>query len=96
MITILAGHDWYMNLSIVPVGVALNTLNQIRVRLIDEFINLKYELQCITEIKEIKQLLTESVRDFDQRFKTLMAKVSFQMSDVQQKEWFITTLLLQI
>ena len=34
--------------------------------------------------------------DFDQRFKTLMAKVSFQMSDVQHKEWFISVLLPHI
>ena len=56
----------------------------------------KSELQCITEIKEITQLPTESVWDFDQRFKTLMAKLSFQMSDVQHKEWFIVALLPHI
>ena len=31
---------------------------------------------------------------FDQIFKTLMAKVSFLMLDVQHKEWFIVALLL--
>ena len=56
----------------------------------------KSESQCITEIKEIKQALTETVWDFDQWFKTLMAKVSFQMSDVQHKEWFIAALLPHI
>ena len=34
--------------------------------------------------------------DFDQRFKMLMAKVSFQMFDVQHKEWFIAALLPHI
>ena len=38
----------------------------------------------------------ESVWDFDQRFKTLMAKVIFQMSDVHHKEWFIVALLPHI
>ena len=38
----------------------------------------------------------EFVWDFDKRFNTLMAKVSFQMSDVQQKEWFIAALLTNI
>ena len=38
----------------------------------------------------------EYVWDFDQRFKTLMAKVSFQMLDVHHKEWFIATLLPHI
>ena len=41
-------------------------------------------------------MTTESVCDFDQRFKTLMAKVTFQMSNVQHKEWFIAALLPHI
>ena len=64
--------------------------------MISEFRKPKLESQCITEIKEIKQALAETVWDFDQRFKTLMAKVSFQMSDVHHKEWFIATLLPHI
>ena len=64
--------------------------------MICEFRKPKSESQCITEIQEIKQLLTESVWDFNQWFKTLMAKVSFQMSDVQHKEWFIFVLLPHI
>ena len=98
MITTLQGRvlDWYMKFFIVPVGVVLKTLNEIRVALIDEFKNPKSESQCITEIKEIRKLPTESVWDFNQIFNTLMAKVSFQMSDVQHKEWFIATLLPQI
>ena len=61
--------------------------------MIDEFSNMKYESQCITKIKEIKQLPTKSIWKFDQRFNTLMAKVSFQMLDIQKREWFIATLL---
>ena len=64
--------------------------------MINEFKKLKYESQCITEIKEIKQPSTNFFWDFDERFKTLMAKVSFQMSDVQHKEWFIASLLPHI
>ena len=64
--------------------------------LIDEFRKTNFESEYIIEIKEIKQLLTKSVWDFDQRFKTLMAKVSFQMSYVQHKEWFIVSLLPHI
>ena len=87
MITTLRGHalDWYMKFSIVPVGAAQKTLDQIQVGMIYEFIKLKYESQCITRIKEINHLPIESNWDFDQRFKTLMAKVSFHMSDVQHK-----------
>ena len=61
--------------------------------MICEFIKPKSKSQCITEIKEIKQEPTESIWDFDQQFKTLMAKISFQMSDLQHKEWFIVALL---
>ena len=50
--------DWYMNFSIVPVGVVPKTLNDIPLGLIDEFKKLKYESQCIIEIKEIKKLPT--------------------------------------
>ena len=64
--------------------------------MISKFRKPKSESQCITEIKEIKQALAETMLDFDQRFKTLMAKVSFQMSDVQHKEWFIVALLPHI
>ena len=98
MITTLRGRalDWYMKFSTVLVGVVPKTLNEIRLRLIDEFKKLNSESQCITEIKEIKKLINESVGDFDQIFKTLMAKVSFQMPDVQHKEWFIATLFPHI
>ena len=64
--------------------------------MISDFRKPKYESHCITKTKEIKQALEESVWDFDQRFKTLMAKVSFQMLDVQHKEWFIAALLPHI
>ena len=98
MITTLWGHvlDWYMKFSIVPVGVVPKTLNEIRLGLIDEFKKSKSKSQCIIDIKEIKQLPTKSVWDFDQRFKTLMANVTFQMLDMQHKECFIVSLLTHI
>ena len=74
--------EQYMKLFVVPVGIPQKTLDQIRTRFIDEFKKPKSESQCIIEIKEIKQFAMESIWDFDQRFKTLMAKVSFQMSNV--------------
>ena len=42
-----------------------------------EFKKPKSKSQCITEIKEIKQKLTETVWEFDQKFKTLLDQVSF-------------------
>ena len=87
MIMTLRGRalDWYMKFSIVPIGFVPTTLNGIQVGLIDEFRNPKSKSHYITEIKEIKQPPIEFAWDFDQIFKTLMAKVSFQMLDVQHK-----------
>ena len=98
MITILRGRAlyWFMKFCIVPPGTPQNTLEEIWPAMISEFRKPKSESQCITDIKEIKQSLDESIWDFNQCFKTLMAKVSFQMSDVRNKEWFIVVLLPHI
>ena len=98
MIMNLRGHalDWFMKLCATPTRTPQNTLDEIRPAMISEFKKRKYESQCITEIKEIKQALVESVWEFDQCFKNLMAKVSFQMLNVQHKEWFIVALLPHI
>ena len=48
------------------------TLSQVRVALISEFKKPKLESQCITELKEIKKKLIETVWEFDQKFKTLL------------------------
>ena len=69
--------DRYMKFYVVPVGVLQKSLDQIQIGFIEEFKKPKSELQCITELKEIKQLSTEFVWDFDQIFNTLMAKVHF-------------------
>jgi hypothetical protein len=64
--------------------------------LIAEFKKANSESQCITEIKEIKQKVVEPVWEFDQRFKTLTCRLTFQISDEQNKEWFIDALLPHI
>ena len=74
----------------------MKTLDEIRKGLFEEFKKLKSEAQYMTELKEIKQFPNEAIWDFDQRFKVLMARVSFQMSDVQHKEWFIAALVLHV
>ena len=40
--------------------------------------------------------MNETIWDFDQWFKTLMARVSFKMSDVQHKEWLVIALVSHI
>ena len=57
---------------------------------------MKSKAQYITELKEIKQFPNETIWDFDQRFNMLMARASFQMSNVQHKEWLISVLVPRI
>ena len=54
------------------------TIQEIKDELKKEFKKPKSESQCITELKEIKQMPHESVWDFDQRFKTLLGQVNFR------------------
>ena len=72
------------------------TLAVVRTAMIKEFKKPKSESQCITELKDIKQLPTETVWDFDQRFKTLIDQVSFELAPEQHKEWFIIAMLPHI
>ena len=61
--------SWYMKL---VQGLAQpKPLNEIKNALIVEFKKPKLESQCITELKEIKQKITEPVWEFNQIFKTL-------------------------
>ena len=85
-----------MRFTWIPQGGTTKTLDEIQMGLFEEFNKTKSKAQYITELKEIKQFPNQTIWDFDQQFKTLMARVSFQMSDVQHKEWFITVLVSHI
>lgn len=78
-----------------PTG-GVRTLDEIKNALILEFRKPKSESQCITELNEIKQGANESVCNFDQRFKSLMDKLTFQIPTQQHKEWFIVDFSLHI
>ena len=52
--------------------------------------------QYIIELEEIKQYTNEIIWDFDQILKTLIARVSFEISGIQHKEYFIAELLTHI
>jgi hypothetical protein len=67
----------------------VRTLAQIKTALVQEFKKPKSESQCITELKEIKQKPTELVWEFDQKFKSLLDHLSFDIGPQQHKEWFI-------
>ena len=85
-----------MNFVQVPIETLAKTLVKIRNGLIEEFRNPKAKAQYIMELKEIKKYPNKSIWDFYKRFKMLMEKVSFGMSDVQKKEWFIAALVPHI
>ena len=72
------------------------TIQEIKDELKKEFKKPKSKSQCITELKDIKQLPHESVWDFDQRFKTLLGQVNFEFPPQQHQEWFVATLLPHI
>ena len=75
--------SWYMK----PVqGIAQpNLLNAIKNALIAEFKKTKSKSQCITELKEIKQKVDEPIWEFDQRFKTLVGRLTFHIPDEKNK-----------
>jgi len=87
---------WYMKLhSTTPIGHAW-TLAEIRQELLKEFKKPKYELEYITELKEIKQVQTKSVWDFDKIFNDVMGRIACQIPDKQHREWVIVGLLPHI
>jgi hypothetical protein len=86
--------SWYMKL---VQGLAQpKPLNEIKNALIAEFKKPKSESQCIRELKEIKKKVVEPIWEFNQRFKTLTGRLTFQIPDEKNKEWFIISLLPHI
>jgi hypothetical protein len=86
--------SWYMKL---VQGLAQpKPLNQIKNALISKFKKPKSKSKCLIELKEIKQKVAKPVSEFDQRFKTLTGRLTFQILDEKKTEWFITSLLPHI
>jgi hypothetical protein len=81
--------------STTPTG-QVRTQTIIRQALLKEFKKSKFESQYITELKEIKQMKTNFVWDYDQIFKDLMGRLTFQILDQEHREWFIMGLLPHI
>ena len=84
--------SWFMKYS----NAQVRTLPQVKDTLIAEFKKPKSEYQCMTELKEFKHKPIELVWEFDQKFKTLLDQVSFDIDAQQHKEWFIALLLPHI
>ena len=84
--------NWFMKYSKGQV----RTLLEVKLAMITKFKKPKSESQCITELKEIKQKPTEYMWEFDQKFKTLLSQVLFDINVQQYREWFIIALLPHI
>ena len=87
---------WYMKFHTTVPTCHTRTLAVIKTALILEFEKLKCESSCITELKEIKHIHNETIWDFDQRFMSLIHRLTFQILLQQHKEWFIVSLLPHI
>jgi hypothetical protein len=77
-------------------GATPKPMNSIKTALTVKFKKPKSESQCITKLKEIKKRIVEPVWEFNQRFKTLIDHLSFQIPNEKNKEWFIAALLPHI
>jgi hypothetical protein len=75
--------NWYMKFASGPKQP--KSLNDIKTALSGEFKKPNSESQSIIELKEIKQKVTKPVWEFDQRFKTVIDRLSFQIPDEQNK-----------
>lgn len=84
---------WFMKYHNTTPARQTRTLAEVKQALLKEFQKSESESQCITELKEIKHIVNESVWDFDQRFKILKDQLSFQILDGKHREWFIVGLL---
>ena len=72
------------------------SLVEVKDSLTAEFKKPKSKSWCNTELKEIKKKLIEMVWEFDQKFKTPLGQVSFDIAPKQHQEWFIIVLLPHI
>jgi hypothetical protein len=87
---------WYMIYQTMKPTGHTRTLVEVSQALLKEFQNPKSQSQCINKLKEINNIVNESVWDYDQRFKILKDRLTFQILDEQHKEWFIAGMLPHI
>jgi hypothetical protein len=87
---------WYMKYHNTTLVGLTKKLAKVRQALLKEFQKPKSQLQCIAELKEIKQIVNEALWDYDQRFKILKDRLTFWIPNEQHREWFIARLLSHI
>jgi hypothetical protein len=74
--------------AIAPTGQE-RSLTEIKQYLLREFQKPKSKSQSIIEIKDINCKEGETVWGYDQQFKILLDRLTFQIQEVQDREWFI-------
>jgi hypothetical protein len=72
------------------------SLVKIKQDLLREFQNPKSESQCITKSRRSSRRKEKPFWDYDQQFKILLDRLTFQIQDVQHREWFIAGFLPHI
>jgi hypothetical protein len=80
---------WYMKYKETASMGHTRFLTKTKRDLLKDFQKNKSESQCITKIKDIKKQLGDNVWDYDQQFKILLNRLTFQIKYVQHREWFI-------
>jgi hypothetical protein len=80
---------WYKKYKFTTLPRQERYLIEIKRDILRELQKLKLESQCITDIKENKKKVRENVSVYDQPFKILLDRLTFQIQYVQHREWFI-------
>ncbi|KAH9304493.1 hypothetical protein KI387_008897, partial [Taxus chinensis] len=83
-------HSWYKNFDPDQTCVDYTALKD---AFLKEFHIPEFEQKSISALKDIKQGTTESVREYDAWFKTLLSKLSYDIHASQHAQWFIGGLI---
>lgn len=67
----------------------VETLKDTKDALNNEYRKHKLQAESITKVKEIKKNVNESMWNFDQRLKWMLQQANIQITDAQQKDWYI-------
>ena len=87
---------WYMKYKSTTSAVQARSLKEIKRYLLREFQRPKSESQCITKVKDINKLVVETSWDYHQWFNIFLDRLTFQLQEIQHREWFIVRLLPHI
>ncbi|KAH9292531.1 hypothetical protein KI387_042279, partial [Taxus chinensis] len=79
-------HSWYRKYDPHQTAVDYNALHS---AFLAKFHIPEFEQKSINTLKDIKQGLSKSVREYDTRFKTLLSNLSYDIHPSQHAQWFV-------